>query len=104
MSKVKETTKLRLKPISGTKNKVFVEPVKRVEKQSAGGIFLPVGPDEPKYEFYGTVLAVSELDETGIKPNTKVGDVVYFGANFSTESFDGITYFLMKESNIFGKL
>lgn len=108
MSKEKETTKLRLKPIAGTRNKVFVEPVKKSEKLSPGGIYIPVVDTSEEnvfpYEFYGNVLAVSEIDETGVKPNVKVGETVYFGPNFSTEEFDGITYFLMKESNIFGKL
>lgn len=97
-------SKLRLIPVAGTKNRVFIEPVKRAEKVSAGGLFLPVGQDEPKYEFYGKVLAVSERDETGIEPNVKAGDTVFFGANFTTENFEGIEYFLMKEGNIYGKL
>lgn len=97
-------SKLRLKPVAGTKNRVFVEPVKKVEKKSAGGIFIPLAQDEPKYEFFGQVLAVSDRDETGIEPNVKVDEWVYFGANFTTENFEGVEYFLMKEGNIYGKL
>lgn len=97
-------SELRLKPVAGTKNRVFVEPVKREEKKSAGGLFLPVGPDEPIYEFYGKVLGISDADENGIKPTVKIGETVFFGTVFTTENFEGIEYLLMKEGNIYGKL
>jgi len=96
--------KLALKPVAGTNNKVFVEPVKRIAKKSAGGIVTTVGKDEPPYEFYGEVVAVSDCDDKGMKPNVAVGETVFFGANFTTETFEGYEYFQMKEGNIYAKL
>lgn len=95
---------LKLKPVAGTNNKVFVEPVLRVPKKSAGGIIVGVGQNEPKYEFYGEVLAVSESDDKGLKPTVAVGQTVFFGMNFTTENFEGFEYLQMKEANIYGKL
>lgn len=100
---IKSIDKLGLTPVAGTKNRVFVLPAFKEEKVSAGGILMEM-EDKTKLQPYGTIIGISEVDESGVKAECKLGDVVYFGANFTTEEFNGVKYFLMREGNIYGKL
>ena len=90
-------------PIAGSKNRVYVEIPEKKEKVSAGGIILAEIQEKKPTE--GTVLAVSEADENGNKPNVKAGDYVFFSEFAGIESeFDGRKFLVMKESDIHSKL
>lgn len=97
-------SKLNLIPVAGSKNRVFVQPVIKQEKISYGGIIVPATAEETQKP-RGVVLAVSEQDENGVKPNVKVGDVVIYSQYANQEDeHDGIKFLVMKEGDIFGKL
>lgn len=100
--------KLNFIPIAGTKNKVFVEPVKLQEKKSVGGLLTnnaewEIQNKEQKWEKYGKVLAISERDENGVLPNVKIDDIVYFDGLFNEQYFDDILCLVMRETNIYAK-
>ena len=89
---------LSVKPVAGTKNRVFVSPAAGEEK-TAGGIIIPDTAKEKPQR--GTIVAVSEVDEDGKKPAVKVGDVVLYGKYAGTEiSIEGHDYLIMRESDI----
>ncbi len=92
-----------LKPVAGTKNKVFVQPAYKEEVKSANGLVLEFA-DPNMLKPYGTVIAVTEQDEDGKTPTVKVGDIVHFDNNFYLKEFEGIKFNVMKEGNIYGKL
>lgn len=82
---------------------MFVIPKQQGEKKSKGGIILV--EKEEKKPTEGIVIAVSEADENGIKPNIKVGDHVFFSEYAGTPSeFEETKFLVMKESDIFAKL
>ena len=60
---------LNLKPISGTANRVIVEPA-AAEEKTASGIYIPDTAKEKPSK--GTVLSVSEEDSEGKKPTLKL--------------------------------
>jgi chaperonin GroES len=89
---------LSIRPIAGTKNRVFVEPAE-AETKTASGIIIPDTAKEKPQR--GTVVAISEKDEEGKTPYLKVGDVVLYGKYSGTEiSIEGKDYLSMKESDI----
>ena len=90
---------LNLKPISGTANRVIVEPA-AAEEKTASGIYIPDTAKEKPSK--GTVVSVSEEDGEGKKPTVKVGDVVLYGKYGGTEfPIDGKDYLIMRESDIY---
>jgi co-chaperonin GroES (HSP10) len=95
--------KFNIMPISGTKNRVFVEDTKGKEKKSGGGLILV--ENEYKEQTDGIVIAVSESDENGLLPKVKVGDHVFFDEHgFSRNEHNGNSYLSMRESSIIGIL
>lgn len=91
-------SKINIKPIAGSANRVLVEPNKAEEK-TASGIYIPDSAKEKPQR--GTVIAVSD-DLKDDKPAVKVGDSVLYGKYSGTElSFDGVDYLIMKESDIY---
>jgi len=93
---------LNLKPISGTANRVIVEPA-AAEEKTASGIYIPDTAKEKPSK--GTVVSVSEEDSEGKKPTVKTGDVVIYGKYGGTEfPYDGKDYLIMRESDIYAVL
>jgi chaperonin GroES len=93
---------LNLKPISGTANRVIVEPA-AAEEKTASGIYIPDTAKEKPSK--GTVVSVSDEDSEGKKPTVKVGDVVLYGKYGGTElPIDGKYYLIMRESDIYAVL
>ncbi|MNJ91642.1 10 kDa chaperonin [compost metagenome] len=93
---------LNLKPISGTANRVIVEPA-AAEEKTASGIYIPDTAKEKPSK--GTVVSVSDEDSEGKKPTVKVGDVVLYGKYGGTElPIDGKDYLIMRESDIYAVL
>ena len=91
-------SKINIKPIAGTANRVLVEPY-NIEKKSTSGIIIPDSAKEKPQK--GTVVAVSD-DLKDEKPIVKVGDVVLYGKYSGTElPYEGIDYLIMKESDIY---
>lgn len=92
-------TKVKIKPIAGTQNRVVVEPA-AAEEKTAGGIIIPDTAKEKPQQ--GKVVSISEIDEKGNKPSVKEGDKVLYGKYSGTEiSIDGKDYLIMRESDIF---
>jgi len=90
---------LQLKPIAGTENRVLIE---RFEAESItpGGIYIPENIQEKPLK--GTVIAISDIDSKGNHPVVKEGDTVLYGKFSGTEiTFDGKTYLIMRETDIF---
>lgn len=93
---------LNLKPISGTANRVIVEPA-AAEEKTASGIYIPDTAKEKPSK--GTVVSVSDEDAEGKKPTVKVGDVVLYGKYGGTElPIDGKDYLIMRETDIYAVL
>ncbi len=88
-------TKVNIKPLA---DRVLVQPAPAEEKTS-GGIIIPDTAQEKPQK--GTVVAVGE----GTKDNPvtlKAGDKVLYGKYAGTElNFDGDTYLIMRESDIY---
>jgi chaperonin GroES len=86
---------IKLKPLA---DRVVIEPAE-AEQKTAGGIIIPDTAKEKPQK--GTVVAVGpgKKDE----PMTlKVGDTVLYGKYSGTEiQYDGETYLIMKESDIY---
>ena len=95
----KETTKVSIKPVAGSQNRVVVEATEAEEK-TKGGIYIPdTAKDKP---VLGKVIAVSEVDEKGNKPAVKVGDTILYGKWAGTEvQLEGKDYLIMRETDIF---
>ena len=87
--------KVNIKPLA---DRVLVQPAPAEEKTS-GGIIIPDTAQEKPQK--GTIVAVGE----GTKDNpvtVKVGDNVLYGKYAGTElNFDGVTYLIMRESDIY---
>ena len=91
-------SKISIKPIAGTNNRVVVLPV-AAEEKTISGIIIPDSAKEKPQK--GTVVSVSEEDEKMMKPKVKVGDIVLYGKYSGTEiSVDGTDYLIMRESDI----
>jgi chaperonin GroES len=89
---------LKIKPLA---DRVLVEPAE-AEQKTAGGIIIPDTAKEKPQK--GTVVAVGpgKKDEP---VTVKVGDAVLYGKYSGTEiAIDGITYLMMKESDIYATL
>ena len=91
-------SKINIKPIAGTNNRVVVEAA-AAEEKTLSGIIIPDSAKEKPQK--GKVVSVSEEDEKMMKPKVKVGDVVLYGKYSGTEiSVDGKEYLIMRESDI----
>lgn len=91
-------SKVNIKPIAGTNNRVVVSPT-AAEEKTVSGIIIPDSAKEKPQK--GTVVSVSEEDEKMMKPKIKVGDTVLYGKYSGTEiQIDGADYLIMRESDI----
>jgi chaperonin GroES len=92
-------SKLSIKPIAGTQNRVVVEPAPAEEKTASGIIIPDTAKEKPQQ---GKVVSVSDQDDKGNKPSVKTGDKVLYGKYSGTEiTVDGKEYLIMRESDIF---
>ncbi len=92
-------TKVNIKPVAGTQNRVVVEPAPAEEKTASGIIIPDTAKEKPQR---GKVIAVSEKDEKGNKAEVKVGDTVLYGKYAGTEvQVEGKDLLIMRESDIF---
>ena len=92
-------SKINIKPIAGTKNRVFIEPL-AAETKTASGIYIPDSAKEKPQQ--GKVVAVGNDAEDG-KPTVKIGDIVLYGKYGGTElKHENGDYLIMRESDIFG--
>jgi chaperonin GroES len=92
-------SKVNLKPIAGTQNRVVIQPA-AAEETTKGGIIIPDTAKEKPQR--GKVISTSEVDEKGNKPTVKAGDTVLYGKYAGTEvTIDGQEYMIMRESDIF---
>lgn len=89
---------IQIKPLA---DRVLVEPAE-AEVKTAGGIIIPDTAKEKPQR--GKVVAVGNGKKD--EPMTvKVGDMVLYGKYSGTEiTFDGNTYLIMKESDIYAIL
>jgi chaperonin GroES len=95
----KESTKVNIKPVAGSQNRVVVEAT-LAEEKTKGGIYIPDTAKEKPV--LGKVIAVSEIDEKGNKPAVKVGDTILYGKWSGTEvQLEGKEYLIMRETDIF---
>jgi len=91
-------SKVNIKPIAGTQNRVVIEAA-AAETKTASGIIIPDTAQEKPQK--GKVISISELDEKGNKPSVKVGDTVLYGKYAGTEvNVGGKDYLIMRESDI----
>ena len=92
-------SKVNLKPIAGTQNRIVVQAA-AAEETTKGGIIIPDTAKEKPQR--GKVISTSEVDEKGNKPTVKVGDTVLYGKYAGTEvTVDGQEYLIMRETDIF---
>ncbi|CAN5584952.1 co-chaperone GroES [soil metagenome] len=92
-------SKVNIKPIAGTQNRVVVlaDPAETI---TPGGIIIPDTAQEKPQK--GTIISVSEIDEKGNKPTVKLGDKVLYGKYAGTEvNVEGTDYLIMREVDIF---
>ena len=95
----KTNTKVNIKPVAGTQNRVVVEAAAAEEKTASGIIIPDTAKEKPQR---GKVIAISEKDDKGNKPEVKVGDTVLYGKYAGTEvQVDGKDLLIMRESDIF---
>ena len=91
---------INFKPIAGSQNRVLIEPAAAEEKTASGIIIPDTAKEKPKF---GKVVALSDEDEKGKKPQVTIGDQVMYGQYSGTEiKIDGTDYLIMRESDIFG--
>ncbi len=91
-------SKINIKPIAGTNNRVVVLPT-AAEETTVSGIIIPDSAQEKPQK--GEVISVSDEDEKMMKPKVKTGDIVIYGKYSGTEvSIDGKDYLIMRESDI----
>lgn len=91
-------SKLSIKPIAGSANRVVVLP-NAAETVTKSGIIIPDTAKEKPQK--GKVVAVSEKDDKGILPVVKEGDTVLYGKYSGTEiNVEGYDYLIMRESDI----
>jgi chaperonin GroES len=92
-------SKVNIKPIAGTQNRVVIE-ASPAESKTASGLIIPDTAKEKPQK--GKVISISDLDEKGNKPSVKVGDTVLYGKYAGTEvTVDGKEYLIMREADIF---
>jgi chaperonin GroES len=92
-------SKVSIKPIAGTQNRIVVEPAAAEEKTASGIIIPDTAKEKPQQ---GKVISTSEVDEKGNKPTVKIGDNVLYGKYSGTEiTLNGQEYLIMRESDIF---
>jgi chaperonin GroES len=92
-------TKVNIKPIAGSQNRVVVEAAAAEEKTASGIIIPDTAKEKPQR---GKVIAVSEKDDKGNKSEVKVGDIVLYGKYAGTEvQIEGKELLIMRESDIF---
>lgn len=92
-------SKVSIKPIAGTQNRVVVQAAPAEEKTASGIIIPDTAKEKPQQ---GKVVSISEVDEKGNKPSVKVGDNVLYGKYAGTEiTVEGQEYLIMRESDIF---
>lgn len=91
---------MNIKPIAGSKNRVVVSQVEQTEEITKGGIIIPLMfLDKPQH---GKVIAISDVDENGIKPVVKVGDIILYDKTKVVEvKIEDIDYLIMRELDIF---
>ncbi len=95
----KTSSKVNIKPVAGTQNRVVVEAAAAEEKTASGIIIPDTAKEKPQR---GKVIAVSDKDEKGNKPEVQVGDTVLYGKYAGTEvQVEGKDYLIMRESDIF---
>jgi chaperonin GroES len=95
----KTNTKVTIKPVAGTQNRVVVEAAPAEEKTASGIIIPDTAKEKPQR---GKVVAVSDKDDKGNKPEVKVGDTVLYGKYAGTEVIvEGKDLLIMRESDIF---
>nr|AOE11977.1 molecular chaperone GroES [uncultured bacterium] len=91
-------SKINIKPIAGTNNRVVILPT-AAEETTVSGIIIPDSAQEKPQK--GEVISVSDEDEKMMKPKVKAGDIVLYGKYSGTEvSIDGKDYLIMRESDI----
>ncbi|QQL48772.1 co-chaperone GroES [Mucilaginibacter ginkgonis] len=92
---------LNIKPIG---DRIFVEPAPK-ETKTASGIYIPeTAQEKPQV---GTVVAVGPgkyADLTGniIPINVKVGDQVYYSQYAHEITYEGKSYLVLREADIYG--
>ncbi len=92
-------SKVNLKPVAGTQNRVIVQAA-AAEETTKGGIIIPDTAKEKPQR--GKVISTSAVDEKGNKPTVKPGDTVLYGKYAGTEvTVDGQEYLIMRETDIF---
>lgn len=95
----KTSTKVNIKPVAGTQNRVVIEAAAAEEKTASGIIIPDTAKEKPQR---GKVIAVSDKDDKGNKPEVKVGDTVLYGKYAGTEvQVEGKDLLIMRESDIF---
>ena len=95
----KTSSKVNIKPVAGTQNRVVVEAAAAEEKTASGIIIPDTAKEKPQR---GKVIAVSDKDDKGNKPEVQVGDTVLYGKYAGTEvQVEGKDYLIMRESDIF---
>jgi chaperonin GroES len=95
----KTNSKVNIKPVAGTQNRVVVEAAAAEEKTASGIIIPDTAKEKPQR---GKVIAISEKDEKGNKPEVQIGDTVLYGKYAGTEvQIEGKDYLIMRESDIF---
>ena len=91
-------SKINIKPIAGTNNRVVVIPT-AAEETTVSGIIIPDSAQEKPQK--GEVISVSDEDEKMMKPKVKTGDIVLYGKYSGTEvSVDGEELLVMREDDI----
>lgn len=95
----KTNTKVTIKPVAGSQNRVVIETAAAEEKTASGIIIPDTAKEKPQR---GKVIAVSEKDDKGNKPEVQVGDTVLYGKYAGTEvQVEGKDYLIMRETDIF---
>ena len=98
----KTSTKINIRPVAGTQNRVVVEAAAAEEKTASGIIIPDTAKEKPQR---GKVIAVSDKDEKGNAPEVKVGDTVLYGKYAGTEiKIEGEDYLIMREDDVLGVL
>ena len=95
----KTSSKVNIKPVAGSQNRVVIEAAASEEKTASGIIIPDTAKEKPQR---GIVIAVSAKDEKGNMPEVKVGDTVLYGKYAGTEvQVEGKDLLIMRESDIF---
>lgn len=91
---------MRFRPITGSLNRVVVQP-DAPEEVTPSGIQLAPGAVERPMQ--GKVISVSKENVDGAEPTVKAGDIVIYGKFGVAEiSIDNQQYLIMRENDIYG--